>query len=174
MNANLDRSGARGPSRSQRWLARGISVGVLTVVALLLGTYYYTRPSGTSPAIDHGNATLVARGRVVYENNCASCHGAKLEGQPGWRKRLPNGRMPAPPHDDSGHTWHHADRVLFDITRNGLVPPHAPANYQSDMPAFNSLLSDDEIRAVLAYIKSHWSGKVMQWRSEALKPVRQP
>ena len=99
----------------------------------------------------------LALGRQLYAQHCANCHGAKLEGQPDWRQRLPNGRMPAPPHDESGHTWHHTDRVLFGITKHGLTPPHAPPGYESDMPAFAGTLSDDEIRAVLAYIKSHWT-----------------
>ncbi len=105
-------------------------------------------------------------GRNVYAQHCAACHGAKLDGQPNWRARLPNGRMPAPPHDDSGHTWHHPDHVLFGITKNGLVPPYAPAGYQSDMPAFASTLSDAEIRAVLAYIASSWSAEVRKLRAE--------
>ncbi|MGH8222729.1 MAG: c-type cytochrome [Woeseiaceae bacterium] len=106
---------------------------------------------------DPNDAAQVALGAQVYAAECATCHGLKLEGQPNWRKRLANGRMPAPPHDESGHTWHHPDRVLFAITRNGLVPPYAPKDYESDMPAFGGKLADDEIWAVLAYLKSHWT-----------------
>ena len=58
-------------------------------------------------------------GARIYALHCASCHGMKLEGQPNWRQRLANGRMPAPPHDESGHTWHHPDEVLFGITKRG-------------------------------------------------------
>jgi mono/diheme cytochrome c family protein len=101
----------------------------------------------------------VAVGARLYSQHCAVCHGAKLEGQPNWRQRLPDGRMPAPPHDESGHTWHHADGVLFAITKNGLVPPYAPKDYESDMAAFGGKLSDQEIWAVLAYIKSHWTSR---------------
>jgi mono/diheme cytochrome c family protein len=109
----------------------------------------------------------VALGQKLYAQHCATCHGAKLEGQPDWRQRMPNGRMPAPPHDESGHTWHHTDAVLFAITKNGLVPPYAPPKYESDMPAFAGTLSDHEIRAVLAYIKSHWtSADVLAARAE--------
>jgi mono/diheme cytochrome c family protein len=108
-------------------------------------------------------------GRNVYAQHCAACHGARLEGQPNWRARLPNGRMPAPPHDDGGHTWHHPDEVLVGITKNGLVPPYAPAGYVSDMPAFAGTLSDAEIRAVLAYIASHWSTEVVTLRAEMLQ-----
>jgi mono/diheme cytochrome c family protein len=112
----------------------------------------------------------VAIGAKVYAQHCAVCHGVKLEGQPEWRRRLPNGRMPAPPHDESGHTWHHSDRVLFAITRNGLVPPYASKGYESDMPAFGGKLSDDEIWAVLAYIKSHWkSPEVLSARAEMMR-----
>ncbi|MBI1964614.1 MAG: cytochrome c [Betaproteobacteria bacterium] len=142
-------------------LALWIGAGILIGGVLMMGfAYYIQTPRG---------GERIALGRAVYEKNCASCHGVRLEGQPDWQRRLPNGRMPAPPHDDTGHTWHHAERVLFDITKYGLVPPHAPPGYQSDMPAFQAILSDDEIRAVLAYIKSHWSAKVMAWRAEALR-----
>jgi mono/diheme cytochrome c family protein len=108
---------------------------------------------------DPRNAGLVQLGARIYAQQCASCHGAKLEGQPEWRRRLANGRMPAPPHDESGHTWHHPDRALFAITKNGLVPPYAPKDYESDMPAFSGKLSDEEIWAVLAFIKSHWTSR---------------
>ena len=75
--------------------------------------------------------------------------------------------------DESGHTWHHADRVLFAITKNGLVPPHAPRDYESDMPAYGGKLSDDEIWAALAYIKSHWrANEVLAARAEMTRNAR--
>jgi mono/diheme cytochrome c family protein len=95
----------------------------------------------------------ITLGRRIYAERCASCHGVNLEGQPSWRERKPDGKLPAPPHDSSGHTWHHPDQVLIGITRNGLSA-YAPAGYQSDMPHFAGILSDEEIKAVLAYIKS--------------------
>ena len=104
---------------------------------------------------EKGEALAATVGRAVYDAQCASCHGAKLEGQPNWRERLPNGRLPAPPHDLTGHTWHHDDGMLFNITKNG-VAGYAPSDYQSDMPAFADTLSDTEIWAVLGYIKSTW------------------
>ncbi|MBI1260617.1 MAG: c-type cytochrome [Rhizobiales bacterium] len=96
----------------------------------------------------------IALGQKVYGEYCASCHGVNLEGQPDWKRRLENGRMPAPPHDESGHTWHHSDQDLFAITKlgvGGVVP-----GYESDMLAFGEILSDEEIAAVLAFIKSTW------------------
>jgi len=122
---------------------------------------------GDDARADSRNTGIVKLGEKVYGEQCALCHGAKLEGQPDWRKRLPNGRLPAPPHDESGHTWHHPDHVLFAITKNGVVPPNAPQGYESDMPAFGGKLSDAEIWAVLAYLKSHWrTPEVLAARAE--------
>ena len=127
---------------------------------------------GDDPRADPRNPEIVKRGETVYAQQCASCHGAKLEGQPDWRRRLSNGRLPAPPHDESGHTWHHPDHVLFAITKNGVVPPYAPKNYESDMPAFGAKLSDGEIWAALAYIKSHWhTSEVLAARAEMTRNV---
>lgn len=116
--------------------------------------------------IDHTNSELVARGEPLYRQHCASCHGAKLEGQPNWTSRDARGRLPAPPHDDSGHTWHHDDQVLFEVTKYG-IGRHAPAGYESDMPAFGKTMSDTEIIATLAYIKSRWSPSILQKRAAA-------
>jgi mono/diheme cytochrome c family protein len=124
---------------------------------------------GEDPRANPRDPTRIALGSKVYLEHCAGCHGAKLEGQPNWRSRLPNGRMPAPPHDDTGHTWHHPDHVLFGITKAGLVPPYAPKDYQSDMPAFGGKLADDEIWTVLTYIKSHWTREVLPARAEILR-----
>jgi mono/diheme cytochrome c family protein len=124
---------------------------------------------GEDSRADPRDAAKVALGAKVYAGHCASCHGTSLEGQRGWRSRLPNGRMPAPPHDDTGHTWHHADSVLFGITKNGLVPPYAPQGYESDMPAFGDKLEDNEVWAVLAYIKSRWTSAVLPTRAEMMR-----
>lgn len=102
------------------------------------------------------NNKQLERGNLIYQKFCALCHGAKLEGQKNWRKRKPSGKLPAPPHDETGHTWHHADELLFGIIKKGLVPPYGPENYKTDMPAWGSTLSDDDIWAVLFYIKSQW------------------
>ena len=118
---------------------------------------------------DPRNAKQVASGKVIYERNCASCHGADLQGQPDWQSRNSNGRMPAPPHNDSGHTWHHADDILFGITKVGVAPPYAPAGYQSDMPAFGGVLADQQIWDVLAYIKSRWSSRALEAQAQITK-----
>lgn len=104
---------------------------------------------------DADNPDQVSQGRLIYAAHCASCHGATLEGQPNWQTRKPDGRLPAPPHDQNGHTWHHPDAHLFEVTKYGLKDI-APPNYQTDMPAYDGVLTDRQIWDVLAYIKSTW------------------
>ncbi len=147
----------------------GIGIAVMVAItALWTGKDLYNAlrsPQGFY--IDPNDQALVSYGRALYISHCAACHGSKLEGQPNWRMRREDGRLPAPPHDESGHTWHHPDSVLFDITRNGMVPGRtAPPGYVSDMPAYAGILSDAEIIAVLAYIKSTWPDDVLKLQQE--------
>ena len=136
-----------------------IGVAIIGVVAFL---YTATRESGPE-FIDPADQNLVTLGQSIYTTHCAVCHGESLQGQENWRQRLPNGRLPAPPHDPSGHTWHHSDAMLVDMVKNGLVPGRtAPPGYESDMPAYRNILTDEDIVAVLAYIKSTWPAEVLQ------------
>ena len=100
----------------------------------------------------------LALGQQIYAVQCAACHGTNLEGQPNWRSRRADGRLPAPPHDVTGHTWHHPDSVLFQITKYGPAVI-VGEGYVSDMPGFGSVLSDAQIDAVLSYIKSTWPAR---------------
>ncbi|QAA93196.1 c-type cytochrome [Pollutimonas thiosulfatoxidans] len=140
-----------------------VGVAIIAAAAMLYST---TRQSGPT-FIDPADQALVMQGKAIYANNCAACHGESLQGQPNWRERMPNGRLPAPPHDKTGHTWHHPDAMLVDMVKNGLVPGRtAPPGYVSDMPAYRHVLSDQEISAVLSYIKSSWPPKVLAAQKE--------
>lgn len=130
-----------------------VAIGLGTVVTL---NWLTASSAGANP----DNPAQVSLGRTTYAENCASCHGANLEGQPDWRIRKPDGRLPAPPHDETGHTWHHPDEQLFKITKSGvaaIVP-----GYETDMPAYENVLSDEEIWAVLAFIKSTWRPETLR------------
>ena len=108
---------------------------------------------------------VVAVGQAIYVKQCARCHGDDLQGQPNFRQRLPNGKMPAPAHDETGHTWHHADWQLFEITKTGRQP-FRPPEYETDMPAYKDILTDEEIWAVLAFIKNSWPVNIQERQSE--------
>ena len=72
-----------------------------------------------------------------------------------WRSPGTSGRLPAPPHDETGHTWHHSDRQLLAIITDGTAAV-VGGGYESDMPGFREALTSAEIEAVLDYIKSTW------------------
>jgi len=105
------------------------------------------------------DVAFVAMGQAIYSENCAACHGSNLEGQANWRQRNPNGRLPAPPHNETGHTWHHPDAALFQLTKYGPAAL-VGGGYVSDMPGYEGVLTDEEILAVLSYIKSRWPDAV--------------
>jgi mono/diheme cytochrome c family protein len=107
------------------------------------------------------DADVVARGARVYADHCAACHGADLGGQPDWRVRRDDGRLPAPPHDETGHTWHHPDAGLIDITTRGPAAV-VGRGYESDMMGFGDVLDRDAIVAVLSYIKSTWPADIIE------------
>jgi mono/diheme cytochrome c family protein len=141
-----------------RLTVRSLISRIAVVILFVAGCPSWSMAGYDRSQPDPSDPSLVARGKVVYAEQCASCHGANLEGQPNWRKLLPNGRLPAPPHDRTGHTWHHSDRQLFDTTKNGtarLMP-----GYETDMPAYKNVLSDADIWAVLSFIESTWPADI--------------
>jgi len=135
--------------------ARVISVGLGVAVLGALASAWIIRTGDPDANAPGGQSVNREVGRALYAQHCASCHGLNLEGQPDWKRRLASGRLPAPPHDASGHTWHHPDEVLLRITREG--PAAVVGNgYESDMPEFAAVLKDQQIRDVIGYIKSTW------------------
>jgi len=115
-------------------------------------------------ALKPDDLTIVQNGRAIYEAQCAACHGVELQGQPNWETPDASGRLPAPPHDKTGHTWHHSDDLLFEITKYGPAKAAEKPDYLSNMPAYEQILGDDEIVAVLSYIKSTWPKREREWQ----------
>ncbi len=112
------------------------------------------------PALPTLDVALLEEGKSMYATYCVACHGAALEGQPDWKIRQEDGSYPAPPHDSTGHTWHHPDELLLEIIARGGDPVLG-----SKMPGFEDTLSEDQIQAVLVFIKSHWGEEevAFQW-----------
>ena len=104
---------------------------------------------------DADDDALTARGGEIYGQYCGGCHGRRLQGQALWQLRDQYLGRRAPPHDSTGHTWQHGDEDLFLMTKYGHFP-QAPKGAVSFMPAFEKSLSDDDIVAVIAFIKSRW------------------
>lgn len=140
--------------RRGAWLALGLS---LAAAAAWLA---YDRPTTQAGLLQPDDPAVLALGERVYRAHCATCHGAGLEGQPDWRERDAHGLLPAPPHDASGHTWHHPDEQLFAIVKLGLPQVIGQPDYRTTMPAYGGVLSDAEIVAVLSWIKSRWPAEI--------------
>ena len=132
--------------------------------ALLVGgvIFYFSSPLDKAElgiSLQHKDRAVVDVGKAIYAENCASCHGVVLEGQANWRQRDVEGYLPAPPHDERGHTWHHPDSYLFLMTKYG-IEEMIGKSYPNNMPVFEDKLTDDEIIAALSYIKSTWPGRI--------------
>ena len=106
-------------------------------------------------------------GKDIFAATCVTCHGAEGEGQPAWRIARADGTRPAPPLNGDGHTWHHADDLLYVIVSRGGKTQESPLfpSFKSTMPAFGDQYSHEEIVAVLTYVKSLWAGKTVQGAS---------
>lgn len=142
--------------RGSRGAIVGFAFGVVVVLVGLLGwTRVGDLPLGQLPWA--ATRTLTAqerRGETIYVAQCQSCHGGRDGGS----------MMDYPPrHNANGHTWHHPDCELLEVIREGgnemtramremMAPPGAP-----EMQAFKDKLSEPEIEAVLAYIKTLWT-----------------
>ena len=153
----MTRTRSRPPRRAA--LVSAIAA-VLLATAVGAGVWYWSRDDDSMRA-DASDIELVTLGAAVYAEHCASCHGRNLEGEADWRRRRPDGTLPAPPHDATGHTWHHADELLFRMTKEGPAAV-VGKGYRSTMTGFAGILDDREIWASLAYIKSHWPAEVRE------------
>lgn len=107
----------------------------------------------------------LAKGEELYAEHCAACHGAKLQGEPNWQIANEDGTMPAPPHDRTGHTWHHDNQLLFDYTRLGgaeALSKRGLDDFKSGMPGFSDVIDDEAIWDILAYIRSTWPARIQE------------
>ncbi len=118
------------------------------------------------PELDPGSVVL---GQLLYGRHCASCHGLTLAGDSDWQTPNNDGSYPPPPQDSSGHTWHHSDQLLVNIILNGSDFP------QSQMEAFGGVITEDEVLAILAYLKSSWGPleRDVQWGATVRDAARQ-
>ncbi len=122
-------------------------------------------PGPEIPPLPSFNPDEIALGKKVYAENCAECHGENLEGEADWKMQNEDKSFRSPPHDADGHTWHHGDRVLIESIRAGGARLPDNIGGFSNMPAFEDTLTEDEITAVLNYIKSTWPDdlRAVQW-----------
>jgi len=118
-----------------------------------------------------GPEPATVRGAALYAERCAVCHGTALQGQPNWRQVNRAGRLPAPPLDGSGHAWRHSDAELLHTVKFSVIDQAGPG-YKTDMPAFDAVLADADIKAIIAFIRSRWPAGIQAAQS-FLNPNRE-
>jgi mono/diheme cytochrome c family protein len=147
-------------------ILRGLALAL--VIVLVSGCGSALEPTSTVLDLSGGapppppiDTAVAETGVALYLQHCASCHGADLKGAPNWKTPNDDGSYPPPPHDDSGHTWHHSDTVLIDLILKGSEFE------QSRMPAFAGTLTEADVKAILEYLKSEWGEqeRTYQWHS---------
>lgn len=137
---------------------RRLLIGAMIAAASHVSIAQAAEPSALDPA-------RVKTGSQVYEQYCASCHGAKAQGASNWQKRDEHGELPAPPHNAEGHTWRHSDAQLYEMISKGLRDPFNKTK-RLTMPAFGEILSSEQIVAVVTYLKTLWTPDQRSFQAE--------
>ncbi len=147
------------------WVPKILTAAAALLVVVTVCIWFFPDWQAGS-LLKPNDAVVVAQGKEIYAANCASCHGVDLEGEPNWRRPNADLTMPAPPHDEKGHTWHHTDKTLFELTKYGLGKITNNSDYKTNMPVYDGVLKDEEIVAVLSFIKSRWPVDIRKKHNE--------
>ena len=131
---------------------------LLTLISFILISE--TSYSHSHFPITRDSTLMIARGKIVYESNCVSCHQVNLIGAENWKGVDKDGHRKAPPLNGTGHTWHHDDATLHNIIKYGLAK--LVKNYEGKMIAFGDKINDKQIDSVLSYIKNHWEDEIYE------------
>ena len=102
------------------------------------------------------DATQIARGGELYQQNCAQCHGVDAEGAPNWHQPAADGKYPPPALNGTAHAWHHPLAALKHTIRNGTQA------IGGNMPAHGDKLSEQDIEDVIAWFQNKWPDELYQ------------
>jgi mono/diheme cytochrome c family protein len=96
------------------------------------------------------SSLLISLGKTVYDARCASCHGVQGEGKPPHWPPLAN--------NQSIEMQSAVNPIRMVL--NGGYPPATKGNPRPyGMPPFAGLLSDNEVAAVVSYIRTSWGNR---------------
>lgn len=120
-------------------------------------------PSETQQQVPAGDAALAAQGEDLYAQHCASCHGRKGNGLGG----------AFPPLAGTNWVTGEADTAIR-IVLHGLRGRISVKDriYNNVMPAFGRRLSDDEVAAILSYVRTSWGNGQDRIESEKVRETR--
>ena len=131
---------------------------LLTLISFILISE--TSYSHSHFPITRDSTLMIARGKIIYESYCVSCHQVNLIGAENWKGVDEDGHRKAPPLNGTGHTWHHDDATLHNIIKYGLAK--IVKNYEGKMIGFGDKINDKQIDSILSYIKSHWEDEIYE------------
>ncbi len=140
----------------------------IALIITFVWVSYDRHVAETKVAADRFNEAQVSLGKSLYTANCAFCHGDKLEGKDGWDGNYPTGGRPALPLDGETAITRLSDQDIMDVTKYG-GQPFSPSEYKNDMPGFEMQLSDADIWAIVAFIKSRWSEDAIERQRETVE-----
>ena len=126
---------------------------------LLMGVMLLAACGGDSGEPEAGASEGAQRGEALYDEKCASCHGGDSGGEIS---------DSPPPHNANGHTWHHADCLLTDITLRGAAAWGADPS-TSAMPAFGDELTEEDVESILEYVKTWWTDEQREYQADLTK-----
>lgn len=150
---------------------RILQVVVLASLALLTAGGWTAARIFNDKALLFANAddpSMTKQGARTYLRLCRGCHGGRLQGQPFWRLVDADFGRRAPALDGTGYAWMRSDDELFQMIKYGRYNQRHDAS-ESQMPAFQGTLDDQDIYAALAFVKVTWP--VSQ---RALQALRNP
>lgn len=129
---------------------RTVLMSIVVMVAVLLGLRFYLA-GGREPAMASGapivNVSVPAlagtaqEGKVLFDANCATCHGANASGRDGYGPPLVH------PYYRPNH---HADAAFVIAARNGVQSHHWSFG---NMPAVPGI-DEAGVRKVIAYVRT--------------------
>jgi mono/diheme cytochrome c family protein len=121
------------------------------------------KPATPLPSAE--SSLLISLGKTIYDRQCASCHGATGQGMP-----------PEYPPLAGNQSIEMTSAVnAIRMVLNGGYPPGTAGNPRPyGMPPFAQRLSDNEVAAVVTYIRTSWGNRgdpVSARQANELRPV---
>lgn len=153
---------------------------VVTLLIIFVAGYYFDQHSGwfnskiygpysSTEQLEtfqpkSGAAAALARGKTVYETVCGICHGTDGMGKPGQAPQLANSDVV----NAKGFNR------LAHVPLRGLTGPITVAgkDWNLSMAAMGAALPDDDLAAVLTYIRSSWGNKASAVTGDDIKKIR--
>lgn len=117
-------------------------------------------------------AQHLAEGRRVYYQNCVPCHGDQLDG----RGHFAHGFSPAPANfQDNGTIAQLTESYVFwRIAKGGPGLPREGTPWNSAMPAWETMLTEDEMWAVTLYLYEQTGWKPRRWEATGEEHANPP